>query len=70
MEMEPNVTWVCRPSSTMEMQWKDSDYDEVENVYDETSHYMTNGGAYDASLHEHEDYNLFDTYDLQGLTLK
>ena len=29
---------------------------------------MTNGGAYDATLCEDEDYDLFDTYDLQGLT--
>lgn len=29
--------------------------DEVEDVYDKTSHFMTSGGAYDASLHEDED---------------
>ena len=31
---------------------------------------MTSGGAYDASLHEDEDYDLYDTYDLQVLTLE
>ena len=40
--------------------------DEVEYVYNETSHFMTSRGAYYASLHKDEDYDLYDTYDLQG----
>lgn len=43
----------------------DSD-DEVEDAYDKTSHFMTSGGSYNASLHEDEDFDLYDTYDLQG----
>ena len=52
----------------MDVQGEYLDNDEVEDVYDETSHFMTSGVAYDASLRDDEDYDLFDTYDLQGLT--
>ena len=45
----------------------DSD-DEVEDAYDETSHFMASGGSYNASLHEDGDFDLYDTYDLQVLT--
>ena len=31
---------------------------------------MTSGGSYNASLHEDEDFDLYDTYDLQGLNPK
>ena len=31
---------------------------------------MTSGGAYNASLHEDQNHDLYDTYDLQGLTPK
>jgi hypothetical protein len=68
MQKEANVTSVYGPSFTIEMQGEDSDSDEVEDVYDDASHFMTSGGAYYASLHEDEDYDLYDIYDLQGLT--
>ena len=42
-------------------------HDEVEDDYNETSHSMASGYSYNASLHEDEDFDLYDTYDLQGL---
>ncbi|GJX83216.1 hypothetical protein Tco_0332697, partial [Tanacetum coccineum] len=46
---------------------EDSDSDEVEDVYDKTANFMASGGANDASLLEDEDYDIYDTYDLDGL---
>nr|GEW68517.1 reverse transcriptase domain-containing protein [Tanacetum cinerariifolium] len=46
---------------------KESDSD-VEYVYDETAQFMTNEDANDASLFENQDYDIYDGYDIQGLT--
>ncbi|GJZ57731.1 hypothetical protein Tco_0613225 [Tanacetum coccineum] len=47
----------------------DSDSDsDVEVAYDETAQFMASGGANDASLYEDEDYENYDTYDIEGLT--
>ncbi|GJR88877.1 hypothetical protein Tco_0212888 [Tanacetum coccineum] len=47
----------------------DSDSEsEVEVVYDETTQFMASGGANDASLYKDEDYDIYDTYDPEGLT--
>ncbi|GKA35717.1 hypothetical protein Tco_0722208 [Tanacetum coccineum] len=52
----------------VEQVMEDSDSDEVEDVYDETANFMASGDANDASLLEDEDYHIYDTYDLDGLT--
>ncbi|GKE98522.1 hypothetical protein Tco_0021873 [Tanacetum coccineum] len=41
--------------------------DEVEDVYDTTANFMASGDANDASLLEDGDYDIYDTYDLDGL---
>nr|GEU35514.1 RNA-directed DNA polymerase, eukaryota, reverse transcriptase zinc-binding domain protein [Tanacetum cinerariifolium] len=46
---------------------KDSDSD-VKVAYDETAQFMASGGVNDASLYEDEDYDNYDTYDIEGLT--
>nr|GEX60578.1 U5 small nuclear ribonucleoprotein helicase [Tanacetum cinerariifolium] len=45
----------------------DSDSD-IEVTYNETPQFMAGGGANDASLYEEEDYDIYDTYDIEGLT--
>ncbi|GKC31593.1 reverse transcriptase domain-containing protein, partial [Tanacetum coccineum] len=45
----------------------DSESD-VEVAYDETVQLMASGGANDAILYEDEDYDIYDTYDIEGLT--
>ncbi|GKA95906.1 hypothetical protein Tco_0818001 [Tanacetum coccineum] len=47
----------------------DSESD-VEVAYDETAQFMANEGTNDASLYEDEDYNIYNTYDIEGLTKK
>ncbi|GJY67593.1 RNA-directed DNA polymerase, eukaryota [Tanacetum coccineum] len=39
----------------------------IDDIYDETAQYMANGGANDASFLEDEDYDTYDSYDLEGL---
>ncbi|GJY68494.1 hypothetical protein Tco_0471476 [Tanacetum coccineum] len=41
---------------------------DVEVAYDETAQFMASRCANDASLHEDEDYDIYDTYDIEGLT--
>ncbi|GKF84812.1 hypothetical protein Tco_0249710, partial [Tanacetum coccineum] len=52
----------------VEQVMKESESDEVEDVYDETTNFMSSGGANDGGLLEDEDYDIYDTYDLDGLT--
>nr|GEX76856.1 hypothetical protein [Tanacetum cinerariifolium] len=40
----------------------------VEVAYDETAQFMTIGGANDATLYEDEYYDIYDTYNIKGLT--
>ncbi|GKB46540.1 hypothetical protein Tco_0897293 [Tanacetum coccineum] len=47
---------------------EDSDNDEVDHVYDETKNFMASGGVNDTSLLEDKEYDIYDTYDLDGLT--
>ncbi|GKC24807.1 hypothetical protein Tco_1026957 [Tanacetum coccineum] len=45
------------------------DYDsDVKVAYDETAQFMASRCANDASLYEDEDYDIYDTYDIEGLT--
>ncbi|GKB62829.1 hypothetical protein Tco_0919015 [Tanacetum coccineum] len=47
----------------------DSDSEsEVEVAYNEIAQFMASGCANDARLYEDEDYDIYDTYDLEGLT--
>ncbi|GJT61910.1 hypothetical protein Tco_1005443 [Tanacetum coccineum] len=41
---------------------------DVEVAYDETAQFMAIGGANDASLYEDEDNDIYDTYDIKGLS--
>ncbi|GKB33152.1 hypothetical protein Tco_0872553 [Tanacetum coccineum] len=41
---------------------------DVKVAYDETAQFMAIGGANDASLYEDEDYDIYDTYDIEGLS--
>ncbi|GKE88927.1 hypothetical protein Tco_1566402 [Tanacetum coccineum] len=45
----------------------DSDSD-VEVASDKTAQFMASEGTNDASLYEDEDYDIYDTYDIEGLT--
>ncbi|GJS64804.1 hypothetical protein Tco_0679368 [Tanacetum coccineum] len=45
----------------------DSD-NEFEVAYDKTAQFMASGGANDANLYEEEDYDIYDTYDIEGLS--
>ncbi|GJZ03297.1 hypothetical protein Tco_0536572 [Tanacetum coccineum] len=45
----------------------DSDSD-VEVAYDKTTQFMASGGTHDASLYDDKDYDIYDTYDIKGLT--
>ncbi|GKG21619.1 hypothetical protein Tco_0384214 [Tanacetum coccineum] len=45
----------------------DSDSD-VEVAYNEIAQIMASGGANDASLYEDRHYDIYDTYDIEGLT--
>ncbi|GKC23352.1 hypothetical protein Tco_1025502 [Tanacetum coccineum] len=45
----------------------DSDSD-VKVAYDETAQFMASGGANDASLYDDENYDIYGTYDIEGLT--
>ena len=47
---------------------EDSDSHEVKDLYDETANFMASVGANDVSLLEDEDFDIYDTYDLDGLT--
>ncbi|GJU58345.1 retrotransposon protein, putative, ty1-copia subclass [Tanacetum coccineum] len=42
----------------------------IELAYDESTQFMARGGAIDASLYEDEYYDIYDTYDIKGLTKK
>ncbi|GJW64941.1 hypothetical protein Tco_0116825 [Tanacetum coccineum] len=44
------------------------DDSEVEVDYDETDQFMANGGANDPRFYDDEDYDIYDTYDIEGLT--
>nr|GFC15163.1 hypothetical protein [Tanacetum cinerariifolium] len=41
---------------------------DVEDIYDETAHFMASECANDASLHEDDDYDIYDNNDIQGLS--
>nr|GEV84765.1 DNA helicase [Tanacetum cinerariifolium] len=41
---------------------------DVEVTYDETTKFIASGGANDASLYKDEDYDIYDTYNVEGLT--
>ncbi|GJV96085.1 hypothetical protein Tco_1547662 [Tanacetum coccineum] len=41
---------------------------DVKVAYDETAKFMASGGANDASLYEDEDNDIYDNYDIEGLT--
>nr|GEW92900.1 hypothetical protein [Tanacetum cinerariifolium] len=43
---------------------------DVEVVYSQTAHFMTGRCANDASLYEEKDYDIYDTYDIHGLTIQ
>ncbi|GJV53085.1 hypothetical protein Tco_1448826, partial [Tanacetum coccineum] len=45
----------------------DESASDIEDIYDESAQYMGSGGANDPSLLEDEDYDTYDTYDLDGL---
>ncbi|GKC03010.1 hypothetical protein Tco_0994620 [Tanacetum coccineum] len=47
----------------------DSESD-VKVAYDETAQFMASEGANDACLYEDEDYDIYNTYDIEGLTKK
>nr|GEW29595.1 hypothetical protein [Tanacetum cinerariifolium] len=47
----------------------DSDSD-IEVAYNETPQFMAGGGANDASLYEEEDYDIYDTYDIEEVLKK
>ncbi|GJW13154.1 hypothetical protein Tco_0017287 [Tanacetum coccineum] len=47
----------------------DSESD-VEVAYDETTQFMASGGANVANLYEDEDYDIYNTYDIEGLSKK
>ncbi|GJV32064.1 hypothetical protein Tco_1392464 [Tanacetum coccineum] len=58
-----------KPLNKVDSDLVDSDSEsEVEVVYDETTQFMASGGANDASLYKDEDYDIYDTYDPEGLT--
>nr|GEW57437.1 hypothetical protein [Tanacetum cinerariifolium] len=58
-----------KPLNKVESDPVDSDIEsEVELAYDETAQFMTSRGENDASLYEGEDYDIYDTYDFEGLT--
>ncbi|GKB67884.1 hypothetical protein Tco_0929296 [Tanacetum coccineum] len=46
----------------------DDNESDMEDVCDETAQFMARGGANDASLLEDEDYDIYDGYDLEGLS--
>ncbi|GJW80385.1 hypothetical protein Tco_0144360 [Tanacetum coccineum] len=46
----------------------DESESDIEDIYDETAQYMASGDANDPSLLEDEDYDTYDTYDLDVLT--
>ncbi|GKC17583.1 hypothetical protein Tco_1014365 [Tanacetum coccineum] len=46
----------------------DESASDIEDIYDESAQYIGSGGANDPSLLEDEDYDTYDTYDLDGLT--
>ncbi|GKG30255.1 hypothetical protein Tco_0420153, partial [Tanacetum coccineum] len=41
---------------------------DVEVAYDETAQFMASGRANDAILYEDEDNDIYDTYDIKGLS--
>nr|GEX80876.1 hypothetical protein [Tanacetum cinerariifolium] len=41
---------------------------DVEDIYDETAHFMASECANDASLYEDDDYDIYDNNDIQGLS--
>nr|GEV59827.1 hypothetical protein [Tanacetum cinerariifolium] len=41
---------------------------DVEVAYDETAQFMASGGVNDTSLYKDADYDIYDTYDIEGLT--
>nr|GEX80732.1 U5 small nuclear ribonucleoprotein helicase [Tanacetum cinerariifolium] len=43
---------------------------DVEVAYSETAHFMIGRGENNASLYEDEDYDIYDTYDIHGLTIQ
>ncbi|GJV05278.1 hypothetical protein Tco_1338847 [Tanacetum coccineum] len=43
-------------------------WSDVEDIYDETAHFMASGCANDASLYEEDDYDIYDNYDIKGLS--
>lgn len=69
-----NVTSSCADNvgntGKEEDQVLDESGDEFEYVDNETPHVMISGGANDASLRTDEDYDLYETYYLEGLTTK
>ncbi|GJS49259.1 retrotransposon protein, putative, ty1-copia subclass [Tanacetum coccineum] len=62
--IEDGVTFIAKSSVTF-LAKSDSD---VEVAYDETAQFMASGGANDLCLYEDEDYDIYDTYDIEGLT--
>ncbi|GKE95677.1 hypothetical protein Tco_1580532, partial [Tanacetum coccineum] len=43
------------------------DNSDVEVAYDETTQFMACGGANDASLYDDEEYDMYDSYGIEGL---
>ncbi|GJX59064.1 hypothetical protein Tco_0290454 [Tanacetum coccineum] len=43
---------------------------DVKVAYDETAQFMASGGANDASLYENKDYDIYDSYEIEGLTIQ
>ncbi|GJV69464.1 hypothetical protein Tco_1484973 [Tanacetum coccineum] len=57
-----------KPLSKVDSDPVDSDSEsDVEVAYDETAQFMATGGANDASLYEDEDYDIYDTFDIEGV---
>nr|GEV03874.1 ethylene-responsive transcription factor CRF4-like [Tanacetum cinerariifolium] len=69
----PLADWISKLERQM-LHWKlifvDDDGKTLhkEVAYDETAQFMASGDANDASLYEDEEYDMYDTYDIKGLT--